>query len=62
MKKLILLGCLFLNGCFYQSVNSWDIEKAIAKCGSLEKIVEIHAFFEGYESVICKSNNFAVPL
>lgn len=57
MKKLILLGCLFLNGCFYQTVNSWDIERAIAKCGSQEMIVEIHAFFEGNERVICKSSN-----
>lgn len=57
MKKLILLVCLFLNGCFYQTVSAWDIERAIAKCGSLENVVAISAHFVGDETVICKPND-----
>lgn len=57
MKKYIVLSCLLLNGCFYQSVNKWDIERAITLCGNINNIVEIHASFDGAERVTCKPDN-----
>lgn len=57
MKKFIVLICLVLNGCFYQTVNQWDIERAIMRCGKIENVVEIEALFEGSERVTCKPEN-----
>lgn len=57
MKKYIVAICLLLNGCFYQSVNMWDIERAITLCGNLDNVVEITASFDGNERVICKPDN-----
>lgn len=57
IKSAVVLGvCLFLQGCFYQAVNSFDIYKAIRICGSLEDIVEIASHFTGMEKVLCKNN------
>ena len=56
MKKFSILICLFLTGC-YQTVNQWDIERAIVMCGQLENIVDITASFEGTEKATCKPNN-----
>lgn len=57
MKKFIILSCLFLNGCFYQTVSQWDIERAITYCGGLENVAEIMASFEGTERATCKPDN-----
>lgn len=57
MKKFIILICLILNGCFYQTVSQWDIERAIAMCGKLENVAEIVASFEGTERTTCKPDN-----
>lgn len=57
IKLIIILICLFLNGCFYQTVSQWDIERVITRCGKLENIVAIGASFEGTERVICKPDN-----
>lgn len=57
MKILYIIPLvLALQGC-YQVVNSWDIERAINVCGSVENIVEISAFFDGTELVTCKNAN-----
>ena len=53
MKYLILIGCLSLSGCFYQTVNQFDIQRASKACGGVEKIVQIAAAFDGQEKVLC---------
>lgn len=55
MKKaiLIILSTISLSGCVFQSVNQYDIQRAIAVCGRVEQIVEISASFLGSESVVC---------
>lgn len=58
MKTIaVITATLLLSGCFYQTVNQHDIQRAIVACGSLENIVEIYAEFIGDESVTC-SNGF----
>lgn len=57
MRKYIVLICLILNGCFYQTVSQWDIERATTKCGGSENVVAIIADFTGSEYVTCKSDN-----
>lgn len=53
MKYLaILVACIALQGC-YQSVNQYDISRAIGLCGELSNIVEIRAEFGGREYVQC---------
>lgn len=56
-KALVGFACLFLNGCFYQTVTQWDIERAVVLCGKFENVVEITASFEGTERVTCKPDN-----
>ena len=55
MKKLLalILVTTSLTGCVYQTVNQYDIQRAIIICGSLDKVVEISAHHLGMESVLC---------
>lgn len=58
MKKLIIIPilALSLSGCFWQTVNSSDIETAIARCKQeYSTVVEISANFVGEESVLCSN-------
>jgi hypothetical protein len=56
-KLAILVICLNLTGCFYQTVNSWDIERASQVCGGVENVVEINAMFSGDEFVACRTGD-----
>ena len=53
MKILVFVMCLSLTGCFYQTVNQFDIQRASKVCGGVDKIVRITAEFDGYEKVLC---------
>ena len=53
MKYLSALPALLLTGCFYQTVNQFDIQRASKVCGGVEKIVQISAAFDGQEKVLC---------
>ena len=53
MKKLIVIMCIALSGCMYQSVNFSDIDVAAKVCGGVQNIAELSASFDGSESVIC---------
>ena len=53
MKSFVLIMCLSLTGCFYQTVNQFDIQRASKVCGGVEKIVQISAAFDGQEKVLC---------
>ena len=55
MKCLSVLPALLLTGCFYQTVNQFDIERASKACGGVEKVVEISAGYLGNEVVLCKN-------
>ena len=55
MKCLSVLPALLLTGCFYQTVNQFDIERASKACGGVEKVVEISSFYLGDEVVFCKN-------
>ena len=55
MKSLVFVMCLPLAGCFYQTVNQFDIERASKVCGGVEKIVEISSSFLGKEVAFCKN-------
>ena len=55
MKRLVFVMCLPLTGCFYQTVNQFDIERASKACGGVEKVVDIRADFFGDERVLCKN-------
>lgn len=44
----------FLSGCFYQSINSNDIENGTKICENRgSKVQEIQASFSGSETVVC---------
>lgn len=55
MKYLMLvLLCLFLQGCMYQTIDKSDLIAAEAKCKEVgSEIFEIKALFWGDETVIC---------
>lgn len=54
MRSVILiLAFVSLQGCFYQTANSYDIKRAIAFCGSVENIHEITVIAIGDETVLC---------
>ena len=55
MKSLVFIMCLSLTGCFYQTVNQFDIERSSKACGGVEKVVEISAHSLGGEVVLCKN-------
>ena len=58
MNKILLtlLLSLSLTGCFYQSVNSNDIETAQAVClKNQATVVEIRAHIIGSELVVCSN-------
>ena len=55
MKILVFVMCLSLTGCFYQTVNQFDIERASKACSGVEKVVEISSSYLGDEVVFCKN-------
>lgn len=58
MKTLAIIAVSFLlSGCFYQTVNQYDLYRAAHFCGSVENIVEIQAFSLGAEYITCKNGN-----
>ena len=50
---LILAISLMLSGCMYQSVDQYDLSRAIKVCGSAENIFRIKSHFLGFENVRC---------
>ena len=42
-----------LSGCMYQSVDQYDLSRAIKVCGSAENIFRIKSHFLGFENVRC---------
>ena len=50
---LILASSLMLSGCMYQSVDQYDLSRAIKVCGSAENIFRIKSYFLGSEYVKC---------
>lgn len=57
IKIALISLTVFLSGCFYQSANNTDIEKAINFCKGSENIVEISIHASGDEAVTCKNGN-----
>ena len=53
--SIIFFTSIFLTGC-YQTVNLFDIDRAIVACGSKENIVQIIAWAAGDEAVICRDS------
>ena len=57
MSKFIIaiIACVSLSGCFYQTVNQYDINRAIALCGSVANIHQIGAYHLGRVDTTCYS-------
>ena len=58
MSKFIIaiIACVSLSGCFYQTVNQYDINRAIALCGSVANIHQIYSYsLGGGEVATCYS-------
>ncbi len=54
MKYLVVFMCsLMMTGCLYQSVDISDLKKAIAYCGSVEKVMSVDVYFAGSENNTC---------
>jgi hypothetical protein len=54
LKLLFISICsLFLSGCFYQTANHIDIQRAIYFCDGASNIVEVDVYFNGFEHVLC---------
>ncbi len=67
MSKFIIaiIACVSLSGCFYQTVNQYDINRAIALCGSVANIHQIGSYSLGEERlplVILGSRSILVEL
>ena len=57
MSKFIIaiIACVSLSGCFYQTVNQYDINRAIALCGSVANIHQIDSYYLGRVDAACYS-------
>ena len=57
MSKFVIaiIACVSLSGCFYQTVNQYDINRAIALCGSVANIHQIGSYFLGRVDATCYS-------
>ena len=57
MSKFIIaiIACVSLSGCFYQTVNQYDINRAIALCGSIANIHQIDSYYLGRVDATCYS-------
>ena len=57
--KLIAIMILpaMLTGCFFQTVNQYDINDAIKVCGGIEEVAEITAYGTGVEGFTCFDGN-----
>jgi uncharacterized membrane protein YjjB (DUF3815 family) len=57
MSKFIIaiIACVSLSGCFYQTVNQYDINRAIALCGSVANIHQIDSYSLGRVGATCYS-------
>lgn len=57
MSKFIIaiIACVSLSGCFYQTVNQYDINRAIALCGSVANIHQIYSYYLGRVDATCYS-------
>ena len=53
MKYLVFIPTILLSGCFYQSVDQFDIQRAIVYCGGVEKVVSIDSDALGVEHAKC---------
>lgn len=53
----MLVTCVLLSGCFYQTVDSYDILRATKLCGSVGQVHTITASFGGDEVVLCFDGN-----
>lgn len=61
VKYSLILSVVLLQGCLYQTVDSFDIYKATQYCGSIEKVVKISSNVFGEEWATCK-NGKGYPL
>lgn len=58
-KLIIPVGiALSLSGCYYQSVNQYDIQRAIKICKNVEDVAEIDAYSTGVETVTCMNGKY----
>lgn len=63
MKKLLMIApVLLLSGCFYQTVNNVDIERAIYACKGAQNIATVTIVLDGGEWVLCKDSEKQVHL
>ena len=53
MKYLLFVPIVFISGCMWQSVDQYDIQRAISYCGAVEKIVRIDSDAFGIETAMC---------
>lgn len=61
MSKFIIaiIACVSLSGCFYQTTNQYDINRAIALCGSVANIHQIYSYSLGGADATCYSGEQA---
>lgn len=58
MKYLILiLISVTLSGCFWQTANNIDLQKAVYFCGGIENVIGIQIQAVGSEYVECTDGN-----
>lgn len=53
MKYLIFVPIVFISGCMWQSVDQYDIQRAISYCEGVERIVRIDSDALGVETARC---------
>lgn len=52
----LIITALALQGCMWQTVDSYDISRAVKFCGGVENVAKIKAAFAGDERVFCYDN------
>ena len=59
MKKIFLglIIILIMQGCYYQSINSNEIRKAIEFCEEHKGVLEIRERWSGYTMFICNDGS-----
>lgn len=54
----LIVTALALQGCMWQTVDSYDISRAVKFCGGMDKIAKITAHWSGGESVVCYDRGY----
>lgn len=56
---IVTLISFILSGCFWQTANNIDLQKAVYFCDGIKNVQQVNIKFVGTESVVCTDGSYA---